>query len=143
MAKPKVLIVDDNALVRRMIAHLLSEMAFTVVEANSAEAARAPLANDNFDVLLCDDDLGAGLSGSSFIAGEATLMPPTVVLMSGKPRPNGLLDSTHYLGKPFTLAQLSAVLPNIKEASIVLDLRTKSGNDTNQRYRSAVSDKRG
>ena len=88
----------------------MRELGFFVIEAASAEAARAPLASGDVDVLLCDDDLGAGLSGGDFISQNSGLMPATVVLMSGNSKPDGLTKSIRYLSKPFTIGQLEAAL---------------------------------
>jgi CheY-like chemotaxis protein len=114
MTIPKMLILDDNALVRQTIATLATELGFAVVEAASIEAARVLLAGGEIDVLLCDDDLGTSVSGLDFIANDLPLMPATVVLMSGNPKPCTLPVSTRYLAKPFTIRQLEvALLPQV------------------------------
>lgn len=110
MATAKLLIVDDNTIVRQTIAGLARELGLSVIEAASVDAARAPLAGGDVDVLLCDDDLGAGLSGVEFIASDLVRMPATVVLMSGNPQPNGLPEGIRYLCKPFTIRQLELEL---------------------------------
>jgi DNA-binding NtrC family response regulator len=105
-----ILIVDDNTIVRETIASLTREMGFTVIEAASIDGARTPLAHNDVDALLCDDDLGLGLSGAEFIGDNSSLMPTTVVLMSGKPKPEGLPGNVRYLPKPFTFRQLKTAL---------------------------------
>ncbi|MET3828327.1 MULTISPECIES: response regulator [Sphingomonas] len=110
MASGKLLIVDDNALVRQMIASLARELGLSVIEAASIDAAQAPLADGDIDMLLCDDDLGTGVSGVQFIASNPLQMPATVVLMSGNPKPNGLPEGIRYLCKPFTIGQLEGEL---------------------------------
>ena len=75
MASGKLLIVDDNALVRQMIASLARELGLFVIEAASIDAAQAPLADGDIDMLLCDDDLGNGRSGMEFIASDSARMP--------------------------------------------------------------------
>jgi CheY-like chemotaxis protein len=110
MATAKLLIVDDNTMVRQMIAALARELGLSVIEAASVDAARAPLAEGDVDVLLCDDDLGAGVSGVQFIASNPLQMPATVVLMSGNPKPDRLPEGIRYLCKPFTIRQLEVEL---------------------------------
>ena len=110
MATAKILIVDDNTRVRQTIASLVRELGFFVIEAGSIEAARVLLAGGDVDVLLCDDDLGIGLSGRDFIGCNSARMPAIVVLMSGNPKPTDLTKSVRYLGKPFTIRQLEAAL---------------------------------
>jgi CheY-like chemotaxis protein len=110
MASGKLLIVDDNALVRQMIASLARELGLFVIEAASIDAAQAPLADGDIDMLLCDDDLGNGRSGMEFIASDSARMPATVVLMSGNPKPDTLPDGIRYLCKPFTIGQLEGEL---------------------------------
>uniref|UniRef100_UPI0035C992A0 response regulator n=1 Tax=uncultured Sphingomonas sp. TaxID=158754 RepID=UPI0035C992A0 len=112
MATTKILILDDNPVVLRTIATLARELDFWVAEATSIEAACNYLNAGTIDVLLCDDDLGSGLSGIDFILGELVKMPQTIVLMSGRPRPPELPETIRYLAKPFTILQLQmAVAP--------------------------------
>jgi DNA-binding NtrC family response regulator len=110
MATATILIVEDNTMVRHTIADLARELGFAVIEADSVEAARAPLARGDVDVLLCDDDLGSDVSGVDFIGRNSVLMPAIVVLMSGNPKPSELSENVRYLSKPFTSLQLEAAL---------------------------------
>jgi len=110
MATAKILIVDDNTRVLQTIASLVRELGFFVIESASVEAALGLLAGGDVDVLLCDEDLGTDLSGGDFIGRNPTLMPATVVLMSGNPKPYGLAKNIRFLSKPFTSRQLEAVL---------------------------------
>lgn len=110
MATHNILVVDDNLVVRRTIVALVQELGFTVTEATSAEHAQEIMKTDRFDALLCDDDLGPGLSGSDFISSGLAAMPAIVALMSGQPRSSGLPPHIRYLPKPFTIVQLEAAI---------------------------------
>ena len=110
MATPTILIVDDNTVVRRTIVALVQELGFAVTEAASAERAQEIMETDRFDALLCDDDLGDGLSGSELLTSGLTAMPAIVALMSGQPRSSGLPRHIRYLPKPFTIVQLEDAL---------------------------------
>lgn len=110
MTTVKILIVDDNAIVRQMVASLAREIGFLTIEAASADAARVLLDVDHVDALLCDDDLGVGQSGLEFINIIPAQTINTVVLMSGNPKPDGLPESVLYLGKPFTIRELETAL---------------------------------
>lgn len=106
MATVNILVVDDDRMVRQMIATLLVDMGFSVVEAASSQMAKNHLALADVDVLLCDDELGGNVSGTEFVALDRDMMPPVVVIMSGNPRPRDLPHGARYLSKPFTMSQL-------------------------------------
>jgi CheY-like chemotaxis protein len=110
VATPKALIIDDNSIVRHTIVTLVQELGFIAIGAPSAESARALLGNDEFDVLLCDENLGAGLTGTQFMSTDPASLPAILVLMSGEARPPGLPTNVRYLDKPFTITQLEEAL---------------------------------
>lgn len=106
----KALIVEDNIIIRCMVADMMVDLGFEPILAADADAARTHLSTGTADLLIIDLVLGIGESGADLLACRSVELPPTVVLMSGNPEPDGLPTGTRYLGKPFTFAQLAAVL---------------------------------
>lgn len=110
MISQKVLVVEDSPVVRMMIADMVNALGFEAFPVASAEAARGHLVTGEFDVLLSDLGLGVGASGEDLVNDTSLVLPTTVVLMSGNPKPCNLSAETRYISKPFTLSQLAAVL---------------------------------
>ena len=83
-----VLLVEDEPLIREMLAEDLADAGLDVIEAPSAEAAlgAAGRANQPPRVLVTDVNLGAGMDGIA-LAEEARRRWPGVgiVVMTGKP----------------------------------------------------------
>lgn len=57
--QPRVLIVDDDPNVRLVLERVLKNQGYQLETAVDGEEARAKIANNNFDLLLLDLDLGA------------------------------------------------------------------------------------
>lgn len=108
-----VLIVEDDPLLRMLLAEYLQGEGYTVLQADCARAAFAILAGKpRLDLLISDFRLPGGISGVR-IAEPALLLRPDlkVIFISGHPaevRETGsaLLDSAPLLSKPFTLDTL-------------------------------------
>jgi signal transduction histidine kinase/CheY-like chemotaxis protein len=110
-AKRKVLVVEDEALIRMSTADMLAEIGVQYSEAGDGHTALAILAGDpEIDVLLTDLGL-PGMSGNQ-LALEARKLRPglAVVISSGystETRPGERTpQDVSYLPKPFSLAQL-------------------------------------
>jgi DNA-binding NtrC family response regulator len=110
VAAANALIIDDNAIVRRTIVNLVAELGFAATGVPSIEAARTLLGRDVFDIVLCDEHLGVGQTGTEFLSTDQAALPVTLILMSGEPRPTGLPAYVDYLAKPFTITQLEQAL---------------------------------
>jgi PAS domain S-box-containing protein len=113
-----VLVVEDEEAVRRLVADLLSDAGYEVLEAADAEAAMA-LASARRDTihLLLTDMVMPGLSGRKLADRVRTLHPEAkVLLVSGYSESltaEDLGKSIRYLPKPFTPEQLTRI---VKEA---------------------------
>ena len=112
-----VLLVEDQAEVRRLAGTILRNMGFTVLEAG--DAGQAISVAEQFDGeirMMLTDVIMPGMNGRELADRVAELRPRTkVVYMSGyTDRVMGtggeLDDSVEYLQKPFTAAQLSATV---------------------------------
>ena len=112
-----VLLVEDQAEVRRLAGTILRNMGFTVLEAG--DAGQAISVAEQFDGeirMMLTDLIMPGMNGRELADRVAELRHRTkVVYMSGyTDRVMGtdgeLDDSVEYLQKPFTAAQLSATV---------------------------------
>lgn len=81
--KPRLLVVDDDPLVRRAYARILQHD-FTVESEGDATRALRRLANDrSFDAILCDRNLGYDLSGQDFFESLSRDLQGRTVMCSG------------------------------------------------------------
>lgn len=109
------LVVDDEVPIRRLLQRMLERRGFEVVEAESGETAMALVRERRFQVVLCDLRMPV-MSGVDFYTQLCALWPAArdrFVFMSGdaaQARGDGLADDVPILNKPFTSADLDAIL---------------------------------
>src|SRR4051812_41455127 len=124
MKNLRLLIVDDEAASRYGIRRALESFGYDIAEADSAEAARALMSGNNFDLLLLDVNL-PGISGLEFLsqlqseAEPATELPLVIIItahgserMAVQAVKSGAYD---YISKPFELDDLRLVVKNAFE----------------------------
>jgi EAL domain-containing protein (putative c-di-GMP-specific phosphodiesterase class I) len=124
----KLLLVDDEAILLRAYARVLTGAGHTVVTADSAQAALALIAEQRFDAIfldLCLPDYG-GLQALEEIRARDPRVP--VVLMTGTPTMETAIQAIgggakRYLIKPVATPQL---LTTVKE---VVDAARKQNRD--------------
>jgi len=110
-ASTRVLVVDDDEKVRRLIERILARASYRVRTAATAEEAREELGAGRFDLMVCDMRM-PGESGLELIPSAAALAPSLAVLVvSGvdDPRVAGIATESGavgYLLKPFTENEL-------------------------------------
>jgi len=128
----RILLVEDNELVRMVLGEVLSDAGHEVVEAAGPdEALSFPARNGAPELLITDVDLGAKLNGFDMAAHAHRCWPCVgVLLISGLP-PNHtgqtLDPRDRYLQKPFSRTQL---LHTVEELKSTLD----SQPDSSQPY---------
>ncbi|TAA23262.1 response regulator [Pseudoxanthomonas winnipegensis] len=112
----RVLLVDDNELIREMAADVLADEGMQVVQAGDAEQGLDQLrAQPGFDLLLTDVRL-PGMSGRDLADAARVLTPALpVIFMTGYAeealeRPDFLGPGMQLLRKPFSLADLMAMV---------------------------------
>ncbi len=107
-ATPRILLVDDNANMRTLIAGLLSEQGFCVDEAADGLSALKRLAEDDFDLMITDVRLPPTLGGVETVR-LARLRWPALrsLFISGASRPV-CDDPEHddFIAKPFNSREL-------------------------------------
>ncbi|MGE0709814.1 MAG: response regulator transcription factor [Planctomycetota bacterium] len=119
MGKTRVLVVDDEELIRELVVETLSHGDYEVRAAGTADEARAACGAGAVDVVLLDVDLGRGQSGFELCrelrAGD---VPPTVVFLSGLGSNTDRLageaaGGSAYLTKPFSPLELLRLLGDL------------------------------
>lgn len=109
----KILLVEDSAVTRKLIAKILVDAGYTVVEAENGMTAFAQLEDEKPDLMLLDVVM-PGIDGYkvlSMVRKHDTLKNLPVIMLTSR---DGLLDklrgrmggSDEYLTKPFTASQL-------------------------------------
>lgn len=113
----RVLLVEDDARVRRAVARMLARLGHEVQVADDAEAAERAVAETAVDLVLTDVVM-PGVSGPDLaerLRGTRPGLP--IVFMSGYPGREverlGMSPSDPFLAKPFTLADLEAKLAEV------------------------------
>lgn len=112
----RVLLVEDNALIRMSDAEMIAELGYEVVEAESAEEALPILEAGGVDVLVTDLGL-PGMSGEEFSREVRRRWPKIgIVFASGKNQAPVLEDSSKsaLLGKPHGMEELKAALKAVR-----------------------------
>jgi CheY-like chemotaxis protein len=109
----KVLIVDDEEVIRKFLRIHLSKLGYEVKEASDGEQAIEQIGKDSFDLLICDI-LMPKKDGWAVIK-EVKSDPKTkdipVIILTAKNEDSDMfkgydLGANYYMTKPFTKAQL-------------------------------------
>lgn len=112
MKRCRVLVVEDEFLIRLSLSEALSEAGFVVTEAETADAA-LPLfqSGPSFDLLVTDIQLPGQLDGSALARAARDLQPALPVLFMTGCLPPDLTRSPHdvYVSKPYSLDEICHV----------------------------------
>ncbi len=120
MAAARVLLVEDEVLIRLVAAEMLRDEGFEVFEAGDGDAARGLLdGSDGFDVLFTDVRMPGTLDGID-VAMHARRRHPVIpiLVVSGYAahlaKRLGVLDpATVFMSKPYSLVEVLAVLQGL------------------------------
>ena len=117
MAAARVLLVEDEALIRLVTAEMLRDEGFEVFEARDGDEARTLLNDpDNFDVLFTDVRMPGTLDGIDLALHVRSQHPSLPVLVvSGyvaniMRRLSGLQPAAVFIRKPYSLVEVANVL---------------------------------
>jgi PAS domain S-box-containing protein len=121
-AEPKttgrVLLVDDEDLVRMSTADMLSNCGYEVLEAASAEEALVLLEREPHVDFLVTDHLMTGMTGVDLAHAVRERRPGTpILILSGFSEAEEITPDLHRLHKPFRQSDLSASLANLARAA--------------------------
>nr|WP_277923757.1 PAS domain-containing sensor histidine kinase [Sphingomonas sp. TREG-RG-20F-R18-01] len=104
----KVLLVDDEELVRMSTADMLMDLGFDVTEAGSAEEALRLVDEGERPDILVTDHLMPGMSGAELArALRAKITELPVLIVSGYAEAEGIAPDLSRLTKPFRIAELA------------------------------------
>jgi len=115
--KPRILIVDDEAPIRRILSKLLTEQGYECSAAANAVEAKEKLARESFDLLLCDVRM-PGESGLELVEEVMPSFPDMpVVFISGVNDPKVAQMALErgaygYILKPFKLNEVVIQVAN-------------------------------
>jgi CheY-like chemotaxis protein len=115
--RPRVLIVDDDPLIRRVVRAVLEDAAYDLAEAGTGEEALAAAARRPPDVVLLDVMMPGmdGFEVATRMRGDPRLEGLVIVMLTAKDgaedRRRGLASGAdRYLTKPFSPLELIAVV---------------------------------
>ncbi|MCX8116681.1 MAG: hybrid sensor histidine kinase/response regulator [Desulfobacterota bacterium] len=130
--KEKILIVEDESLVRDMVASYVTQLGFEAVTVQNGLEALERLRQEAFTILLTDIKM-PGMDGFGLMREVRSEFPEIpIVAMTGHGASYTFTDvveagATDYLTKPFTLDELRAKLNRLlREKGLLRELRQKS-----------------
>ena len=139
--KPRILIVDDESLVRDLLSQVLSEK-YDCMTANSSEEALFLIQKEEFNLILSDILMG-GMSGIEMIPHVFESLPDAVILIiSGNQTIDTAIEAIRggafdYIKKPFDLDYVTmAVDRALKHHLLLTEMHRISGIDINKYFRS-------
>jgi DNA-binding response OmpR family regulator len=112
MSGKRVLVVEDDFLIRMTLTESLQSEGFVVIEADSGEAALVQLrADPTIALLMTDMQLSGSLDGQALVAAvraENAILP--IIYMTGRPDRIGPVDPARemVIGKPYLPSQIVA-----------------------------------
>src|SRR5918911_1695274 len=118
--KIRVMVVDDDAVLRKLLSDQVARMGFNAGTASSGEEALAALSKSDFDVVLLDIRM-PGISGLDTLREIRKLedAPEVIMLTADTSLGTGLeamrLGAYDYLTKPATLDEIEAVVRKADE----------------------------
>jgi len=106
VARHQVLLVEDEAIVRALLAEELRSTGFKVVEAANADEAWAFLqAGGKADLVFSDVTMPGSMNGVELIRKVKRFYPEMeAIITSGNPGPVSIADICTFLQKPYRLA---------------------------------------
>jgi CheY-like chemotaxis protein len=108
---PRILVVEDEFLIRLTLVEALGDEGFEVIEAESGDAGLVALETDTgIQLLLTDIQLPGSLDGRALARRARESRPDLpIVYMTGRPDPAaeaGARANERYIAKPYTLADI-------------------------------------
>ena len=119
----RILVVEDEFLIRMTLAEALVDEGFEVLEADSGDAALPIVQGDPAIALLITDiQLPGSLNGHALAAAARGSRPNLPVLFTtGRPNPDALKNGVAneaYLSKPYTLADVASTVRRMVAAPV-------------------------
>ncbi len=100
--RPTAVVVEDDPIQREMIALLLTETDYDVIQCEDGETAELALKNRHPALLVTDVTLVGEMTGIELAECARQVDPALrVIVMSGRPPPRALPDGVTFFEKPF------------------------------------------
>jgi two-component system chemotaxis response regulator CheY len=119
-SEAKILIVDDEAHMRRMVRRMLHQIGFLNVDENDGTTVLQTLKNYRYDLVICDWQMTPtpGIEVLEFVRADADLKALPFIMLTGENTSTGVLAAvnagTHdYITKPFSLQTLRAKVERV------------------------------
>ncbi|MDA8244838.1 MAG: sigma-54 dependent transcriptional regulator [Elusimicrobia bacterium] len=137
--KKRVLVVDDEDLIRWSLKDELTREGYTVLSVGTAAEAIEQLSRGGVDVTISDINLGDGSGLDILRYARENLPSMPVVLMTAYGDVNGAVDAmrsgaAHYISKPFDLSVLRMELEKVCETSSLRDQVLDTQERRRRRY---------
>lgn len=122
--KPELLLVEPNDHIRRALRTAFQKTGYYIIAVDSAKHGSQILAEENFDVIICDFDLYDG-TGKEFLGSlKDTNADKTTVLMVSHgdiENHSDLLDQgiDHVIEKPFLFERLLSIVKDACDQKLV------------------------
>ncbi|MBB3447331.1 response regulator [Rhizobium sp. BK379] len=114
MTRVKILIVEDEPLVRMLAVDLVEEAGFEAIEASDADEAIVALENiPDIRILMTDIDMPGSMDGLKLAAAVRDRWPPIkIVVVSGKQRPlaSDMPEHSLFFAKPYDIGKMAHTL---------------------------------
>ncbi|MBI5203968.1 MAG: endopeptidase La [Nitrospirae bacterium] len=113
--KPRILVVDDEEVARKNLAHVLSKENYTVSTAANGMEALKKMAQSEFDVILTDFKMEK-IDGMEILERTKTKFPETeVIMITGYATIDTAVEAMkkgafHYIAKPFKLDEVREIV---------------------------------
>ena len=134
----RVLLVEDDELVRNVVTGQLSDWGYSVVQASSAAEAMATITDGDPLAFVITDHALAGSNGVKLVAEVRGIRPNLPILfITGQADPQGL-ERESVLSKPFSAPSLSAKILGLIEEARRRDERDASLDRLAARFKSPV-----
>ena len=126
MSSYRILVIDDENSLREFLRILLEEEGYAVREADSVESARSVLAEDSFDLILCDIMMpdGNGLDLLKDIKASSAAETAVIMMTAYSSTKSAIaamkLGAYDYVPKPFDVDELKAIIEKAVERNQLL-----------------------
>jgi two-component system, response regulator PdtaR len=114
-----VLVVEDEALIRELVAEELQEAGYTVVIANNSDQAISILeARQDIHLVFTDIDMPGSMDGLKLAAAVRDRWPPVhIIITTGKVRPLEIPANALFIPKPYVVENVVAAIRTFENMS--------------------------
>lgn len=113
----RLLLVEDEFLIRLTLAETLQDAGYEVVDAADADEALSRVAETSFSLLLTDIQLPGPVNGHELAARIRELLPEIpVIFMTGRPEPGAAGSAARrdvFIAKPYLPSEVRAAVARL------------------------------